>query len=67
MWINFEIIYYSTMKSQEIKCEILDGIFRSKDGLSTNELTELLNVLIAVAQREGMEGKDLIINRPGRA
>lgn len=40
------------MKSQEIKREILDGLFRSKDGLSINEVTELLDVLIEVSKRE---------------
>lgn len=32
---------------EEIKREILDGLYRSKDGLSINETTELLNQLIA--------------------
>lgn len=35
------------MKTEEIKREILDGLYRSKDGLSINETTELLNQLIA--------------------
>jgi hypothetical protein len=41
------------MTSKDVKAEILNGIFRSKDGLSTNELTELLNTLIEVSKLEG--------------
>ena len=52
------------MKSQDVKKEILNGIFRTKDGLSSNELTELLNTLIEVARLEGKPASlDTLIQR----
>ena len=49
------------MNSKDVKKEILDGIFRSKDGLSSNELTELLNTLIAVSKKEAIAEHEAFI------
>jgi hypothetical protein len=52
------------MTSKDVKTEILNGIFRTKDGLSSNELTELLNTLIEVARLEGKPASlDTLIQR----
>jgi len=46
------------MTSKDVKKEILDGIFRSKDGLSSNELTELINTIIVVSKKEAIAEND---------